>query len=123
MSSEETPKGLEVEDQFTQEQPVSSDPKPAWWVTLMQEQASEKAVDPYDQLKEVDIVRVVAKESPTFWNIQDLIDSDYSDKFESGLLEVSFKDIPTAAEFDGYIIEAKPVNPTDESVTGYNHRL
>ena len=85
----------------------------------MQEQAAEKVIDPKYQLKEVDIVLVAAKESPIIWNIQDLIDSDYGGCFESGLLEVRFKDIPTCVDFDGYIIEAKSVNLADENVADY----
>ena len=59
-------------------------------------------------LDEVEIVRVAAKEAPASWSAQDLIDFDYDGDIENGLLEVSFKDIPTDFDFDGYIIEAVP---------------
>ena len=59
-------------------------------------------------LDEVEIVRVAAKESPASWSAQDLADFDYDGDIENGLLEVSFKDIPTDFDFDGYIIEAVP---------------
>lgn len=58
-------------------------------------------------LDEVEIVSVAAKEAPAVWSAQDLVDFDYGD-IENGLLEVSFKDIPTDFDFDGYIIEAVP---------------
>ena len=59
-------------------------------------------------LDEVEIVNVAAKESPVSWSAQDLVDFDYGDDIENGLLEVSFKDIPTDFDFDGYMIEAVP---------------
>ena len=59
-------------------------------------------------LDEVEIVSVAAKESPTVWSANDLIDFDYDGDIENGLLEVIFKDIPTDFDFDGYIIEAVP---------------
>ena len=59
-------------------------------------------------LDEVEIVRVAAKESPASWSAQDLADFDYDGDIENGLLEVSFKDIPTDFDFDGYVIEAVP---------------
>ncbi len=59
-------------------------------------------------LDEVEIVSVMAKESPAVWSAQDLVGFDYDGDIENGLLEVSFKDIPTDFDFDGYIIEAVP---------------
>ena len=59
-------------------------------------------------LDEVEIVSVMAKEAPTSWSAQDLVDFDYDGDIKNGLLEVSFKDIPTDFDFDGYIIEAVP---------------
>ena len=59
-------------------------------------------------LDEVEIVSVAAKEAPASWSAQDLVDFDYDGDIENGLLEVSFKDIPTDFDFDGYIIEAVP---------------
>jgi hypothetical protein len=61
-------------------------------------------------LDEVEIVSVAAKEAPATWSAQDLADFDYDGDIENGLLEVSFKDIPTDFDFDGYIIEAVPGN-------------
>ena len=59
-------------------------------------------------LDEVEIVGVAAKAAPSTWSAQDLIDFDYGGDIDNGLLEVSFKDIPTDFDFDGYIIEAVP---------------
>ena len=59
-------------------------------------------------LDEVDIVSVMAKESPTSWSAQDLVNFDYDGDIENGKLEVVFKDIATDFDFDGYIIEAVP---------------
>ncbi|MYC62941.1 MAG: hypothetical protein F4X16_08940 [Caldilineaceae bacterium SB0661_bin_34] len=59
-------------------------------------------------LDEVEIVSVMAKESPASWSAQDLVNFDYDGDIDNGLLEVVFKDIPTDFEFDGYIIKAVP---------------
>ena len=59
-------------------------------------------------LDEVEIVSVMAKESPATWSAQDLVNFDYDGDIENGLLEVSFKDIATDFDFDGYIIEVVP---------------
>ena len=59
-------------------------------------------------LDEVEIVSVAAKAAPSTWSAQDLIDFDYDGDIDNGLLEISFKDIPTDFDFDGYIIEAVP---------------
>ena len=59
-------------------------------------------------LGEVEIVSVMAKESPASWSAQDLVNFDYDGDIENGLLEIKFKDIATDFEFDGYVIEAKP---------------
>ena len=59
-------------------------------------------------LDEVDIVSVMAKESPVAWSAQDLANFDHDGDIKNGLLEVSFKDIATDFDFDGYIIEAVP---------------
>ena len=59
-------------------------------------------------LDEVEIVSVMAKEAPAVWSAQDLVNFDYDGDIENGLLEVSFKDIATDFDFDGYIIEAVP---------------
>ncbi len=59
-------------------------------------------------LDEVEIVSVAAKGAPSTWSAQDLVDFDYDGDIDNGLLEVSFKDIPTDFDFDGYIIEAVP---------------
>ena len=59
-------------------------------------------------LNEVEIVSVMAKESPATWSAQDLVNFDYDGDIENGLLEIKFKDIPTDFDFDGYVIEAVP---------------
>ena len=59
-------------------------------------------------LDEVEIVSVMAKEAPASWSAQDLVNFDYDGDIENGLLEVSFKDIPTDFDFDGYVIKAVP---------------
>ena len=59
-------------------------------------------------LDEVEIVSVMAKEAQVSWSAQDLANFDYDGDIENGLLEVSFKDIPTDFDFDGYIIKAEP---------------
>ena len=59
-------------------------------------------------LDEVEIVNVAAKESPAVWTPQGLVNFDYGGDIENGLLEVSFKDIATDFDFDGYIITATP---------------
>lgn len=118
-SSEKMSTSPEGEDQFTHERPGSSDQQLAWWVPIMQEQAVKSESNSQYMLEEVDIVRVAAKESPALWNVQDLENSESARDFESGLLEVSFKDIATAVYFDGYIIEAKPVGPNYKGVADY----
>ena len=69
--------------------------------------AAEKCTSS-QMLDEVEIVSIRAKESPVSWRAQDLVNFDYNGDIENGLLEVSFQDIPTAFDFDGYIIEAVP---------------
>ena len=71
-------------------------------------------------LDEVDIVSVAAKESPAVWTPQGLVNFDYGGDIENGLLEVSFKDIATDFDFDGYIITATPGNddPGDSAELG-----
>ena len=59
-------------------------------------------------LDEVEIVTVMAKESPATWSAQDLANFDYDGDIDNGLLEVVFKDIPTDFDFDGYVIKAVP---------------
>ena len=59
-------------------------------------------------LDEVEIVSVAAKEAPAVWSTQDLVNFDYDGDIENGLLEISFKDIATDFDFDGYIIEVVP---------------
>ena len=59
-------------------------------------------------LGEVEIVSVMAKESPVSWSAQDLVSFDYDGDIDNGLLEIKFKDIATDFDFDGYIIEAVP---------------
>ena len=59
-------------------------------------------------LEEVEIVSVAAKESPAVWTPQGLVSFDFDGDIENGLLEVSFKDIATDFDFDGYIITATP---------------
>ena len=59
-------------------------------------------------LPEVEIVSVEAKPSPAVWKTRGLVKFDYGGDIENGLLEVSFKDIATDFDFDGYIIEAVP---------------
>ena len=59
-------------------------------------------------LDEVEIVSVAAKEAPAVWSAQDLVNFDYDGDIENGLLEISFKDIATDYDFDGYVIEAVP---------------
>ena len=70
--------------------------------------AVDKACSPSQMLDEVEIVSVAAKEAPASWSAQDLVNFDYDGDIENGLLEVSFQDIPTEFDFDGYIIEAVP---------------
>lgn len=71
-------------------------------------------------LDEVEIVSVAAKESPAVWSAQDLVNFDYDGDIENGLLEVSFKDIATGFDFDGYMIEAVPGDddPGDSEALG-----
>ena len=71
-------------------------------------------------LPEVEIVSVEAKPSPAVWKTQGLVKFDYDGDIENGLLEVRFKDIPDAFDFDGYIIEARPGNddPGDSKELG-----
>ena len=59
-------------------------------------------------LDEVEIVNVAAKASPAVWSAQDLVNFDHDGDIENGLLEVSFKDIATDFDFDGYVLEAVP---------------
>lgn len=70
--------------------------------------AAANTCNPSQMLDEVEIVSVMAKESPVSWSAQDLVDFDYDGDIENGLLEVSFKDIPTDFDFDGYVIKAVP---------------
>ena len=70
--------------------------------------AVEYSCSPSQMLDEVEIVSVMAKEAPASWRAQDLANFDYDGDIENGLLEVSFKDIPTDFQFNGYIIEAVP---------------
>jgi hypothetical protein len=70
--------------------------------------AAADVCSPSQMLDEVEIVSVAAKEAPSTWSAQDLVDFDYDGDIDNGLLEVSFKDIPTDFDFDGYIIEAVP---------------
>ena len=70
--------------------------------------AAANKCSPSQMLDEVEIVSVAAKASPVTWSAQDLANFDYDDDIENGLLEVSFKDIATDFDFDGYIIEAVP---------------
>ena len=69
---------------------------------------SHKVCSSSQMLGEVEIVSVAAKESPAVWSAQGLVNFDYGGDIENGLLEVSFKDIATDFNFDGYIIEATP---------------
>ena len=69
---------------------------------------SHKVCSSSQMLGEVEIVSVAAKESPAVWSAQGLVNFDYGGDIENGLLEVSFKDIATDVDFDGYIIEATP---------------
>ena len=71
-------------------------------------------------LEEVEIVSVEAKPSPAVWETRGLVKFDYDGDIENGLLEVKFKDIPTAFDFDGYIIEAVPGDddPGDSATRG-----
>lgn len=70
--------------------------------------AAADVCSPSQMLDEVEIVSVAAKAAPSTWSAQDLVDFDYDGDIENGLLEVSFKDIPTDFDFDGYVIEAVP---------------
>ena len=77
-------------------------------VALASPSAAADECSSSQMLNEVEIVSVAAKEAPAVWSAQDLADFDYDGDIENGLLEVSFKDIPTDFDFDGYIIEAVP---------------
>ena len=57
-------------------------------------------------LDEVEIVTVEAKQANVVWGAYQLLDFNYGGPIDNGLLEVSFMDIPTSFDFDGYIIEA-----------------
>ncbi|MDE0671203.1 MAG: fibronectin type III domain-containing protein [Caldilineaceae bacterium] len=70
--------------------------------------AADDECSPSQMLDEVEIVSVAAKEAPASWSAQDLVKFEYDGDIENGLLEVSFKDIPTDFDFDGYIIKAVP---------------
>ena len=80
----------------------------ALMVALASPSAAADECSSSQMLNEVEIVSVAAKEAPAVWSAQDLADFDYDGDIENGLLEVSFKDIPTDFDFDGYIIEAVP---------------
>ncbi|MYC63334.1 MAG: fibronectin type III domain-containing protein [Caldilineaceae bacterium SB0661_bin_34] len=82
--------------------------------------AADDKCSPSQMLDEVEIVSVAAKEAPAVWSAQDLVNFDYDGDIENGLLEVSFKDIPTDFDFDGYIIEAVPGDddPGDSKALG-----
>ncbi len=85
--------------------------------------AAADTCSPSQMLDEVEIVSVAAKAAPASWSAQDLIDFDYDGDIENGLLEVSFKDIPTDFDFDGYIIEAVPGDddPGDSNELGVSN--
>ena len=70
--------------------------------------SAAKVCSSTQMLGEVEIVSVAAKESPAVWSAQGLVNFDYGGDIENGLLEVSFKDIATDFDFDGYIIKAVP---------------
>ena len=76
--------------------------------TMVLPASAAKTCSSSQMLGEVEIVSVAAKESPAVWSAQGLVNFDYGGDIENGLLEVSFKDIATDFDFDGYIIEATP---------------
>ena len=80
----------------------------ALMVALASPSAAADECSSSQMLNEVEIVSVAAKEAPASWSAQDLVNFDYDGDIDNGLLEVSFKDIPTDFEFDGYIIKAVP---------------
>ncbi len=57
-------------------------------------------------LDEVLITSVAAKESRIVWSAQGLLNFDAGGDIPNGLLEVTFQDLPTSFDFDGYVIEA-----------------
>ena len=63
--------------------------------------AAADACSSSQMLDEVEIVSVMAKESPAVWSAQGLVKFDYGGDVENGLLEVQFKDIATDFDFDG----------------------
>ena len=77
-------------------------------LTLPSAASSHQVCNAGLMLPEVEIVSVEAKPSPAVWKTQGLVKFDYAGDIENGLLEVRFKDIPDAFDFDGYIIEARP---------------
>ena len=80
----------------------------ALMVALASPSAAADECSSSQMLNEVEIVSVAAKEAPAVWSAQDLVNFGYDGDIDNGLLEVSFKDIPTDFDFDGYIIEAVP---------------
>ena len=70
--------------------------------------SAAKVCSSTQMLPEVEIVSVEAKPSQVHWRPYDLVKFKYNGDIENGLLEVSFKDIATDFDFDGYIIEAMP---------------
>ena len=77
-------------------------------VVMVLPASAAKTCSSSQMLDEVEIVSVAAKESPAVWSAQGLVNFDYGGDIKNGLLEVSFKDIATDFDFDGYIIEATP---------------
>ena len=68
----------------------------------------DKVCSSSQMLSEVTIVAVDPEAVEVSWRPQDLVNFDYNGDIKNGLLKVTFKDIPTAEEFDGYVIEATP---------------
>lgn len=93
--------------------------KPALWIRALQDQVSKS--DKYTPffLEAVEIVRVVPKQSPSRWSVNDLLDFDQDKDIIDGLLEVRFRDIATSVNFYGYVIEANMYDPSGTSVSGY----
>ena len=79
-------------------------------LTLPSAATSHQVCSTGQMLPEVEIVSVKAKLASVHWRPQDLVNFKYNGDIENGLLEVRFRDIATAFDFDGYIIEAVPGN-------------
>ena len=111
--------GLEKKDLAAHMQHLSSKEtnrtEPALWVRSLRDQAAKTGKYNPFFLDEVKIVYVSAKQSPTIWSADDLVNFDHD--IIDGLLEVCFKDIVTSVNFGGYIIEANACKPDGQTIS------